>query len=168
MPLTAHASAAGRPPSWQRDAKARMEAAKRCEALALLRVDDGERFVGDLLDIGVDERKRIAAARGAPLPCAVLDKTGESLPIDVAPFGIERFDVNRTDWRGAFRAWLDARAARKRRPRRDRGRARRGHAARAALSGPAAVRDGRMVDLLRPGADDRRGDRPPGATTAWC
>ena len=77
-----------------------MEAAKRCEALALLRADDADRFVGDLLDIGVDERERIAGARGAPLPCAVLDKTGEGLPIDVAPFGIERFDVSRTDWRG--------------------------------------------------------------------
>ena len=54
-----------------------MEAAKRCEAMALLRVDDGERFIGDLLDIGVSERERIAAARGAPMPCAVLDKTGE-------------------------------------------------------------------------------------------
>ena len=93
---------------WQRDANARIETAKRCDALALLRVDDGDRFVGDLIDIGVDERERIADARGAPLPCAVLDKSGASLPIDVAPFGIERFDVTKDDWRGAFRAWLDA------------------------------------------------------------
>ena len=77
--MTAHVGAAGGLSSWQRDASARMEAAKRCEALALLRVDDGERFVGDLLDIGVDERERIADARGAPMPCAVLDKTGEDL-----------------------------------------------------------------------------------------
>ena len=54
-----------------------MATAQRCEALALLRPDDGDRFVGDLLDIGVDERARIADARGAPLPCAVLDKTGD-------------------------------------------------------------------------------------------
>ena len=74
----------------------------------MLRVEQDERFVGDLLGIGVDERERIAGARGAPLPCAVLDKTGERLPIDIAPFGIERFDVNRTDWRNQFRAWLDA------------------------------------------------------------
>ena len=88
---------------WRREAKDRMDAAKRCEALTLLRVADGERFVGDLLDIGVDERERIADARGAPLPCAVLDKTGENLPIDVAPFDIERFDVSETGWRGRFR-----------------------------------------------------------------
>ena len=94
---------------WQREAKSmRFEAAKRCEALALLRLEDGERFVGDLLDIGVDERERIAAARGGPMPCAVLDKTGQGLPIDVGPFGIERFDVNQTDWLGRFRSWLDA------------------------------------------------------------
>ncbi len=103
-PATAETELAG----WQREARERMEAARRCEALALLRVADGERFVGDLLDIGVDERKRIADARGAPLPCAVLDKTGENLPIDVAPFGIACFDVTRTDWRGRFRSWLDA------------------------------------------------------------
>jgi hypothetical protein len=78
-----------------------------------LRVDGGERFVGDLLDIGVDERERIASARGAPMPCAVLDKTGESLPLDVSPFGIERFDVNRETWRGEFRQWLDAAKAQK-------------------------------------------------------
>jgi hypothetical protein len=106
--LTAHVSADGGLAGWQRDSGARMEAAKRCEALALLRPDDGDRFVGDLLDIGVDERARIADARGAPLPCAVLDKTGASLPIDVTSFGIEHFDVSRENWRGDFRQWLDA------------------------------------------------------------
>ena len=49
-----------------------------------------------------------ADARGTPLPCAVLDKTGTVLPIDVAPFGIEHFDVSRENWRGEFRQWLDA------------------------------------------------------------
>ena len=101
---------------WQRDSAARVEAAKRCEALALLRVDDGERFVGDLLDIGVDERDRIADARGAPLPCAVLDKTGADLPIDVEPFGIKRFDLTNENWRGDFRQWLDASRAAKAEP----------------------------------------------------
>jgi hypothetical protein len=107
VPLTAHANAGGGLSAWQRDSSARMEAAKRCEALALLRADDGDRFVGDLLDIGVDECARIADARGTPLPCAVLDKTGASLPIDVSPFGIQHFDVNRENWRGDFRHWLD-------------------------------------------------------------
>jgi len=109
LPVTAtHGAAGGGLSDWQREANTRMEAAKRCEALALLRVDVGERFVGDLLDIGVNERGRIEGERGAPMPCAVLDKSGESLPINVAPFGIERFDVNRTGWHGEFRAWLDA------------------------------------------------------------
>lgn len=106
--LTANGAAGGNLLAWQREASERIERARRCEALALLRVDAGERFVGDLLDIGVDERERIAVARGAPLPCAVLDKTGEGLPKDLAQFGIERFDVNRNEWRAEFRAWLDA------------------------------------------------------------
>ncbi len=94
---------------WQSEAKQlRMEAARRCEALTLLRVADGGRFIGDLLDIGVDERERIEAARGAPMPCAVFDKTGEGLPIDVSWAGIERFDLTQTDWHGRFRSWLDA------------------------------------------------------------
>jgi hypothetical protein len=107
-PITPAISAGRGLADWQREAKSmRFEAARRCEALALLRLDGGNRFVGDLLDIGVDERERIAAARGMAMPCAVLDKTGEDLPFDVEPFGIERFDVNRTDWNGRFRSWLD-------------------------------------------------------------
>jgi TIR domain len=109
VPLTAtHASGGRSPADWQLESRERVGMAKGCDALALLRADEGERFREDLLDIGVDERKRMSDVRGAPLPCAVLDKTGEDLPIDVAPFGIERFDVNRADWRSQFRAWLDA------------------------------------------------------------
>jgi hypothetical protein len=92
---------------WTRESRARMETAKRCDALALVRADSDERFIGDLLDIGVDERERIQAARGKPLPCAVLDRSGENLPIDVSDRGIERFDISADDWRGKFRAWLD-------------------------------------------------------------
>ncbi|MBV8443215.1 MAG: hypothetical protein JO312_22095, partial [Hyphomicrobiales bacterium] len=65
-------------------------------------------FLDDLLGIGIEERKRISGARGAPLPCAVLDKTREDLPIEIAPFGIERFDVNQPGWNNRFRSWLDA------------------------------------------------------------
>jgi TIR domain len=93
---------------WARESKARMEAAKLCTAMALVRTNDNERFVGDLLDIGIDERQRIQAARGRPLPCAVLDGSGESLPIDVSPYGIRRFDVSNPNWRNEFRAWVDA------------------------------------------------------------
>ena len=108
LPLTAQPSVDHSLAGWQHESGARMETAKRCAALALLRPDDGDQFVGDLIDIGVDERARIADARGAPLPCAVLDKTGTSMPIDVGPLGIEHFDISREDWRGEFRNWLDA------------------------------------------------------------
>ena len=88
----------------------RMEVAKRCEALALLRVDDEDRFVDDLLDIGVNERKRhVEAARGAPMPCAVLDKTGESLPIDCRAHSASSVSTSTGPTGTANSAsWLDA------------------------------------------------------------
>jgi hypothetical protein len=91
---------------WARESKMRIEAAKRCDALALVRADGNETFIGDLLDIGVDERERIQSARGTPLPCAVLDRSGEGLPIDISDYGIRRFDLGNRNWRGEFRAWL--------------------------------------------------------------
>ena len=90
-----------------RESRARIETAKRCDALALVRADGDEKFIGDLLEIGVDERERIQSARGTPLPCAVLDRSGVALPIDVSSYGIERFDVAKDDWRGKFHGWLN-------------------------------------------------------------
>jgi hypothetical protein len=92
---------------WMRESRARVETAKRCDALALVRADGDERFIGDMLESGVDERERIQTARGAPLPCAVLDCSGQALPIDVSGYGIERFDVAREDWCGKFHGWLN-------------------------------------------------------------
>ncbi len=90
-----------------RESRARIAAAQRCDALALLRSDGDERFIDDLMEIGVAERERIQTERRAPLPCAVLDRSGRILPIDVSGFGIERFDLGRDDWRGKFHGWLD-------------------------------------------------------------
>jgi hypothetical protein len=92
---------------WMRESRARIETAKRCDALALVRADGDERFIGDLLEIGVDERERIQSARGTPLPCAVLDLSGQDLPIDVSSYGIKRFDVGHDDWRSQFHGWLN-------------------------------------------------------------
>jgi len=95
----------------KRDSDLRIEAAKRCEALAVVRADNSRRSVIDVLEIGVDERERIAIARDRPIPCALLDRTSERMPIDVSAYGIDRFDVNKDTWRGEFRQWLaDARA----------------------------------------------------------
>jgi adenylate cyclase len=105
--LTATEDVANGLADWQHEARQlRLGVAKRCEALALLRVRQaGDSFVSDLLDIGVDERERIMIARGAPLPCAVLDKTGAALPVEVSD--IARFDVNQLNWQSLFRDWLD-------------------------------------------------------------
>jgi TIR domain len=92
----------------KRDSDLRIEAAKRCEALAVVRADNSRRSVVDVLEVGVDERERIAIARGRPIPCAVLDRTGERMPIDISAYGIDRFDVNKDTWRSEFRQWLAA------------------------------------------------------------
>ena len=105
-PLSAVADPGRDIADWMRESRARIETAKRCDALALVRADGNEKFIGDLLEIGVDERERIQTARGAPLPCAVLDSSGQTLPIDVSSYGIERFDIGRDDWRSQFQGWL--------------------------------------------------------------
>ncbi len=92
----------------RKQSKMRVAAVKRCAALALVRAGDDDSFVDDLFDIGVDECSDVARQRGAPLPCAVLDKIGGDLPYDVEPLGIARFDLTRPTWRGDFRHWLDA------------------------------------------------------------
>jgi hypothetical protein len=98
---------------WLQKSQARMEAAKRCDAIALVRADGDDSFIGDLLEVGVDERERIETSRGAPLPCAVLDGSGQrSLPIDVSPWGIARFDLAQDDWPRQFHGWLDQAPAR--------------------------------------------------------
>jgi hypothetical protein len=90
-----------------RERRERITVAKQCDALALVRGDGDERFIDDLMEIGVAERERIESARGAPMPCAVLDRSGHGMPIDVSGFGIERFDLGAEDWRGKFHVWLD-------------------------------------------------------------
>jgi hypothetical protein len=107
-PLSPIAEAGTQLADWARESKVRIEAAKRCQALALMRADDNATFIGDLFDIGVDERERIQSARGAPMPCAVLDLSGQGLPIDVSIYGIRRFDLCDPIWHRKFRAWLDA------------------------------------------------------------
>jgi hypothetical protein len=52
---------------WMRESRARIETAKRCDALALVRTDGDERFIGDLIEIGVDEPRPIDQF---PLKCA--------------------------------------------------------------------------------------------------
>jgi TIR domain len=94
------------PAAWINESKARIAAASCCDALALLRVNGDAAFLADFLDVGVDERERIRVARGAPLPCAVLDGSGAPLEADPATFGIERFDLSDPRWQMAFLTWI--------------------------------------------------------------
>jgi hypothetical protein len=96
----------GDPATWIKESRARIALARHCDALALLRPSADTAFLGDLLDVGVDERERIRAARGAPLPCAVLDGAGTPLEVDAARYGIERFALSDPSWRAAFLTWI--------------------------------------------------------------
>jgi hypothetical protein len=91
---------------WTREAKARFEMAKRCDALVLVLADSSEPSIAELFEIGVDERERIQAARGTALPCAVLDLSGEPPSFDLTGFGIKHFDMRRPNWPNEFDAWL--------------------------------------------------------------
>ena len=142
MPLSAEQSGVGGGlTDWQHEANQRIAMAKHCEALALLRVGDADRFLDDLLGIGVEERKRISRARGAPLPCAVLDKLGQGLPFELAQFGIERFDVDEPDWRAnSVPGWTLRAQRRWEQQRLDRRASCRRNASSATLPRPAAIR----------------------------
>jgi hypothetical protein len=96
--------------AWTLEAKARFEVAKHCHALALIRVDGKPEFINELFEVGVDERERIEVARGIPLPCAVLDRSGGPLPFNASEFNIRRFDLQQDSWRGDFHDWLDSSA----------------------------------------------------------
>ncbi len=90
-----------------KERESRIALVQHCAALALVRSDDDATFIGDLLDIGVEERMRLQDKRGGvPLPCAILDGSGRNLPFDVSPFGIRRFDLASESWHGEFRGWV--------------------------------------------------------------
>jgi hypothetical protein len=93
-----------------KESTSRIAMAEKCLALALVRAetDTDESFMGDLIDIGLDERQRMEDKRGAPLPCAVLDGSGTAMPVDVSDYGMRRFDLGSESWHGEFCAWVTA------------------------------------------------------------
>ena len=93
--------------SWSDERSSRMQRAKSCDVLGLIRPPDDADFNGELLDIAVDEREQIAAVRGSPLPCAVFDGRGRQLPLFATRFGLHGFDLRAPEWADAFSAWLN-------------------------------------------------------------
>jgi hypothetical protein len=95
---------------WTTESRARIEAAQRCDALTLLRGSSDPAFGDELLDIAIDERERVNTARGAPLPCAVLDAS--RAPFPMADFArsnrIALFDLGDPAWLSSFKAWAES------------------------------------------------------------
>src|SRR5262249_34517028 len=94
--------------SWSDERAIRMQRARSCDVLGLIRPAADADFTSELLDIAVDEREQIAAVRGAPLPCAVFDGYGRQLPSFATRFGLQGFDLRTPEWAEAFSAWLRA------------------------------------------------------------
>ncbi len=85
---------------------ARLAAARRCDALLMVRARAESSFdQGDLFDIGVDEREQIEAARGAAMPAAILD-LAETPPPAMEAFGVSRLDARAHGWTQALASWL--------------------------------------------------------------
>jgi hypothetical protein len=80
-------------------------AAKRCDAMALIREPSNPDFDFELIDIA-DDQERIATVRGRPMPWAVLDAAGQALPAIARSRGAERFDLNQSDWVDRLQDWL--------------------------------------------------------------
>jgi TIR domain len=94
---------------YQAEVTARVQAAERCDALALLRATDDPMFEDEFLEIGADELARINASRpDRPLQCAVLDAAKS--PFKLADYalrsGVKLFDLNDPAWRPTFKAWI--------------------------------------------------------------
>jgi TIR domain len=94
---------------WTAESRSRIEAAQRCDALTLLRASTDSDFEDELLDIAGDERERMSMARGAPLPCAVLDAS--RAPFPMADFArsnsIALFTLGDPAWSSSLKAWVN-------------------------------------------------------------
>jgi hypothetical protein len=97
------------PTEWRRERQDRMAAVKACDALTLVRGPEDFDF-DDLVEIAIYERERVSAARGAAVPCAVLDASAELLPLpDIAQKNeIAHFNLHQPNWTASFRGWVDS------------------------------------------------------------
>jgi hypothetical protein len=103
------ATSGGSQADWTAESRDRIEVAQHCDALTLLRGSADHYFEYELLDIAMDERERINAARGSVLPCAVLDASRSPFPM--AEFArrnrIALFDLGEPAWRMSFKGWAE-------------------------------------------------------------
>jgi hypothetical protein len=106
-PVTMDWGASATLTTMEAESRARIEMAKRCEALAFVNTDDREPDIEDFFQVCVDERERMEAARKSPLPCVVLDRSGGVLPFTPSDWRAERIDLTRDAWSHELRAWLD-------------------------------------------------------------
>ena len=144
----------------QRQREARLKELRECAALLMLRARDSETFRFELMAFYSDLQQLYQSTQRR-LPWAIVDRVGGPLPL------AERFRVPRLtdeDWHRRVPELIRPAAAGAMSDRRSTAAPAEITAdlPRRALSRPAAVQPRRMGDLLRPRADDRRGDPAPG------
>jgi hypothetical protein len=94
------------------ESQRRIQLAKRCDALTLLRTPNDPSFDDELIDIAFDELERINKERSRPIACAVLDGGGSDheLVQSVAIKGVRHFPLSDPAW--PRRSWHGLRIAR--------------------------------------------------------
>jgi hypothetical protein len=90
------------------ESQQRIELAKRCDALTLLRTPDDSSFDDELIDIAFDELERINKERSRPIACAVLDggRSDHELLQSVAIRGVRHFRLSDPAWPSTVMAWI--------------------------------------------------------------
>jgi hypothetical protein len=86
---------------------ARLKACKECDALLILRPESGSWIDHEIATTGHNERAEIAALFDKWLPCAVIDRVGDNLPI-AQRFGISVVPATGLGWLLTLHSWLTA------------------------------------------------------------
>ncbi len=105
VPWTINLSAGRDIRDMEKEPRLRINAMKLCEAVILVRQANDDTFDYDMFDIGISEREQAQSARGSPLPCAILDLTGQPLRMEMPD--IAHFDMTQEGWQQELIAWLN-------------------------------------------------------------
>jgi hypothetical protein len=85
--------------------RARLKAAKDCDALLILRPESGSWIEHEIATTGHNERMEIEALFDKRLPCAIIDRVGGDVPM-AERFGIDIVSATGPGWLMTLQGWL--------------------------------------------------------------